>query len=243
MIKKILKSLISFAAIYGLTITCAIMYETNFMYNYKGSSVVMLRAWQSGGTGFRVEAPSGKTFILTNAHVCGNEKSLAAHYGDKEKEIKVIEKYKEHDLCLLEDIEDIPALDVADSLDSHERLWLIGHPALRQLTLESGHFVGNTNINLWTRCSQKEIKEQLKKYEEIKDLDGLLKVMKLSSGYCEKRTNANYINNISYGGNSGSPVLNKWGNVSGVLFAGYRGQPTASYMVPLHHIHKFLADK
>ena len=242
MIKKTLKYLINFAVMYSLAIGSAVVYETHFMYNYKGSSVVMLTSNGGGGTGFRITAESGKSFILTNNHICRDRESLTANYGDQEKTIKVIQKYADHDLCVLEDIDEIPSLRLSGSLDSHERLWLIGHPALRQLTLESGHFVGNTDIDLLTTCSEKEIEERIAAIKEVKTIDDFLKILRLSAGYCIKKVNANHINNISYGGNSGSPVFNKWGNVVGVLFAGSRGQPTASYIVPLEHLQKFLKD-
>lgn len=243
MIKKALKFLASFVAFYALAITSAVMYETQFMYNYKGSSVVMLRSTRSGGTGFKVYAPSGATYIMTNKHVCGDSEYLEASYGDQTAVIGVLEVYDEHDLCLLETIEEIPALSLSADLSEHERVWLIGHPALRQLTLESGHFVGNTDIQLLDKCSKEDIEEQLKELEKSEDPEDIIKIFYLYLGMCVKTVNANHINNISYGGNSGSPVLDKWGDVVGVLFAGMRGQPTASYIVPLEHLHKFLKGK
>jgi S1-C subfamily serine protease len=50
-------------------------------------------------------------------------------------------------------------------------------------------------------------------------------------------------NLISYGGNSGSPIIDVYGNVVSVLFAGMRGAANFTYGVPLNHIHKFLRDK
>ena len=49
-----------------------------------------------------------------------------------------------------------------------------------------------------------------------------------------------FINVVSYGGNSGSPVVNYVGNVVGLLFGGYRGFHTEAFVVPVHSIKFFL---
>lgn len=49
------------------------------------------------------------------------------------------------------------------------------------------------------------------------------------------------ISAIAYPGNSGSPVVNKWGNVVGILFAGDRAYHTEAYVVPLEEVVKFLS--
>lgn len=241
LLKKTLKLLIKLLAIYTLCISGAIFYESEFMYNYKGSSVVMLTYGRSGGTGFRVKAPSGKYYILTNAHICRINNSLIAKGNGNNTLINVIEIYDKHDLCIMEDIPEIPALSIASSLEKRERLWLIGHPALRPLTLESGHFVAPMDINLWSECPKSQWKSQMIDMDlENAELEEIIMRM---AGYCTIQMTSNHLNNISYGGNSGSPVLNKWGNVVGVLFAGSPSQPTSSYMVPLKEIYKFLEDK
>ena len=210
-----------------------------FLYDYKGSSVVMLTKTykaRSGGTGFAIKAPSGKLYTMTNAHICKIGKSLTAHTQDGSSQvIKVIKIYEKHDLCLMEPIKGLRPIAIADSIDLHEKVYLIGHPALRPLTFESGYYVGPYDIKLWIDCKTgKAITNP-----SIQDF------MKMLKGFqnCSKTFDTQHINNIAYGGNSGSPVLNKFGNLIGVLFAGHRFQNTASYTVPLKVIKEFLKDK
>ena len=216
----------------------------HYIYDYKGSSVVRLTQSGSGGTGFRVIAPSGKRYILTNYHVCmlGYTKGwLAAEdYRGYRYRLEIIEKYKKHDLCLVQDVPGIPALKLANNVLSHEQVYLVGHPRLANLTMESGSIVSRLTIQLVmpTPWFDKCVNGRAYKTPFDKEL-----FMTLGIKLCLRDFRAIHANLISYGGNSGSPVLDDFGNVIGVLFAGSPRAVTATFLVPLEHIKMFLHNK
>lgn len=249
MIKKISTVLAKgtlFAASIMLIVAMSALTFESYIYDYKGSSVVKLTRTslaRSGGTGFSIKAPSGKLYTLTNAHICQIGQTLVAHRQDgKMQTVSVVKIYPEHDLCIMTAVQGVRPLSIASSLKKHERLWLIGHPSLRDATLESGHFVGPTTIRLRSKCSPRHQQTVNAILTKNPNLIGIIVAQQYQYLFCTKEMTANHINNIAYGGNSGSPVLNKFGNVVGVLYAGSPSQPTASYIVPLKEVHKFLKD-
>lgn len=208
-------------------------------YRYvTGKQVVQVIGTQGTGSGFHVKAPSGNTYILTNNHVCeiaDSNNTLIIRNNRSMIPRKIIAKYKSHDLCLIEGLPGYNSgLSVAKSLSIGEDVVLIGHPSGRPLTLSKGEFIHtrliylpNTNIKDKNTCN-------LNLGRWISFL-GLIEL-------CIIPSYANGLSNPSYPGNSGSPVVNKWGNVIGVLFAGNRTQLNDNYMVPLYEIKNFLKD-
>ena len=192
-----------------------------YLYEYKGSSIVLLTGLNGGSaTGFQVQAASGELFIMTNRHVCDG-------LVDKEPVVmyevngflgmsSVVYRDTKADLCLLEPATGIRPLDIASKVYGKEKLALIGYPGGRGLSYETGFFVENTMIPIANYC-----------YDNIKEL-------------CDYHYETYHINVISYGGNSGSPILDVFGNVVAVLFAGRRDQPTATHAVPLTEIQRVL---
>ena len=201
-----------------------------------------------GGSGFHVKAPSGKIYILTNRHICrladGNdvlkvERSTESgeHFEVPAKEYyrKVVKRYPFHDLCLVESIQEESYIDVSEDLFTQTTLSLIGHPGLRPVSITQGEYIGTTKIRLTTK-----IVDDPSKCKRTSD-----KIMLLNYiiGYrCFKTYIANRINMIGYPGNSGSMVVNSYGELVGVLFAGNRRAITDLYMVPLEDIKDFLKD-
>lgn len=216
--------------------------KDSYYRNEVGDHVVRIYNMEEtgGGTGFHIVGEkTGEQFILTNSHVCeaADPKGLVLveHNGEKIPR-KVLEHYEHHDLCLVEPLSDHEGgIDIAGSLDKGEDTIIVGHPSLRQLTLSHGEYIGKEKIQL------------AKLVDSPKECDGkfvedLMTLIMTGKFVCLVSIQTSAISNPSYPGNSGSPVVNKYGNVVGVLFAGNRAQVHDSYMVPLKYIKDFLKD-
>jgi len=68
----------------------------------------------------------------------------------------------------------------------------------------------------------------------------IIEELTINAHWIKKTVPTYLISTITYGGNSGSPVVNKYGEVIGVLFAGSPRYVTEGLMVPLHNLKKFL---
>jgi S1-C subfamily serine protease len=206
--------------LFTASISSRALHET-YLYEYKGASIVKLMGSNSSATGFQIIAKSGRQYTMTNRHVCDalsrNGKDIK-WYQEEELggSLKVLYRDKEADLCLLEPIPSIRPLKVARLAHKRESVYLVGHPAGRGLSFERGHLVEKTSIYLLNFC-----------YDDPRF-------------NCRFFYSSYHLNAISYGGNSGSPILDKYGSVVAVLFAGRRDQPTASHSVPLAEIKRVL---
>jgi S1-C subfamily serine protease len=230
-----------------------------------GSKVVKIIGDKGMGTGFHVVAPSGKTYIVTNWHVC-QLKDSSNHVNVKPisgmmKSRKVIKEYKYHDLCLVEGLDDAKGIKLGNEISVGQKVSLVGHPRGNDLTIQNGEYIGDNNIQIAYENMSKdfcgkgnefidlkpiveEIRGRLERKESITFQDMMI-LMQYESGtrtVCIRKLNTNQLTTISYPGNSGSPVVNVWGNLVGVLFAGNGGAITESFIVPLKIVKDFLKD-
>lgn len=171
----------------------------------------------SHGTGFFIKGESGTIYILTNSHVCEiseDGKTIYVQQDNKKPVPKHIIAISDiTDLCLVESFNRAPYLKLAATYGILDEVMAFGYPAsygfapskgvlLRESVTRTLDFlILNRRDN--ARCSGA-------KYEVLNYLGQKLCVLKIRS----LDTTLTII-----GGNSGSPVVNFWGNVVGIVFA------------------------
>jgi len=241
-----------------------------YLRNYKGDKVTVMKGKYGGGTGFHVKGlKTGKTYIMTNAHVCllankNDDIYVKAGNGVVLKR-KVLFRAKNHDLCLVEAMPGYEGLSVGHQPWLGEIVGLIGHPKLRPLTLSRGEIIGKRIIKLLfgynlpnNKCIGQNINTDHLNIKHIKSIIvpnrlafkasfKVNNIKQLRNLYkmmginylCIAELDTNMMNGISYKGNSGSPVVSFFGNVVGVLFAGSQ-DVTDAYLVPLYKVREVL---
>jgi S1-C subfamily serine protease len=231
---KVIKSLFSSlilagAIIYGAVITPEL--HNHYLRWNVGESVVKVVSPQtdeSGGTGFAVKGASGEDYIMTNRHVCGVGTAglvkIKFHDGTfLYKRIKHIDKV--HDLCLIEGVKGLKPLDIGKDLGVGEFLYVVGHPALRPLTVSSGEYIGREDIELAAEVETREACSG-----RVLELPPIYRFIYGVEFLCLLKYESMVTTAVIYGGNSGSPVVNRWGQLIGVAFAGNVEQEHNNYI-------------
>jgi S1-C subfamily serine protease len=205
-----------------------------------GPKVIMIvNAEQtSGGTGFYVKARSGKTFIVTNSHVCnmGPQRLYAELPDSRFTKLKLREISRVTDLCILESNADIEGLELSSDLNVGQQVEILGHPRLFPLTSTTGEYTGDLY----------KIQMPMSLGKCPKDMEGPLSDGKFDTGFfgeldvCMLNVPVAGISTAkSLGGNSGSPVVNWKGDVVGVVFGGFNDNNDA-LIIPLPDLKEFL---
>lgn len=165
-----------------------------------------------------------KNYIVTNRHVCDAHKRIYKHdniqFGDYVGKIIAIDPT--HDLCLVTSNRKEGLSLAKNQSKPLDKVTVIGFPRGLGKTIREGRVVGDYPI----------FAPWLSDFSEAKTLRDYVKALKIVETI--------QISAIAYGGNSGSPILNEEGNVTGVLFAGHRLYHTETYIVPLSYLKSFL---
>jgi S1-C subfamily serine protease len=221
-----------------------------YLFKTVSKNIVRLvnTAHNSGGTGFVVKAPSGKLYTLTNEHVCdlGKETgSLQAVIEPKSYladnrfvSLRIIEKAKDTDLCILEAVPGLTGLTLGSQPEIGDNVNIVGHPFLEPRTLTRGQVTSFSFITIALDYNLPETEcvdrggASFAVNDAVANFFGIMSI-------CEKDVYAARTTASAFPGNSGSPVVNIYGNVVGALFAG-NNATHFGYIVPLSSIKEFL---
>jgi S1-C subfamily serine protease len=186
------------------------------------------------GSGAVVEAPSGKKYALTNWHVCESsvvDKVIAITYQDGTtllgKPVKVLPAV---DLCAIEVPKTFASLKVAtDEVKRGVAIYTRGYPE-RILTESSGTIKSTESFQLEFPPFAKGCPEGFK---------GRLDVMKAAI-FCTAKFTNHVTSLYSQPGSSGSAVVNKDGELVGVIQT-YKESDGAG-VIPFETVKEFLKD-
>jgi S1-C subfamily serine protease len=221
-----------------------------------GNKVYMIQGRRNGGggTGFAAKAPSGQSYIVTNSHVCEgaleqseDKTALLVTNGNTSMRRKIIENSDFTDLCILEGLPGVEGLSISGEPDLGETLATVGHPLLRPLSVSKGEIVGSHDAEImdYIMSGNKRIDElvhtsdkkcDLPKNKIVEENDIFFGQVKL----CNTVTKDVYLSTIViFPGNSGSPVVDFWGDVVGVAFAA--DKTSWAWIVSNKDLKRFLA--
>jgi len=201
---------------------------------------------QGGGTGFHIIAPSGKVYIMTNRHVCNDAvdgKLWAVVEGKtSDHQVKVIYASDSFDLCLVEAIPGVGGLTVGDAPNAGDNIYYLGHPRLQQDTFVAGEAIGYHQLVVTMGVIGRTLKpEQCKSKDEYAIEETELQVLLngFQSGHaavtdvdlvqliqkgpkvkvCYEKGQALVTTLMIYAGASGSPMVDSFGKLIGVVYA------------------------
>lgn len=219
-------------------------WQSSRLMEKMSKSIVFIRspegaAHQGSATGFEVKAPSGAIYTLTNAHVCGLEKDGVVMIEEKLHSgrlipKRIIEVFSDNDLCLVEGLAGYEGLSLASSYEMGDLNYAIGYPLGESINISSGFLKQIADIQIpLPEIANSDCKGPNLLIGSVQTIFGPIEM-------CFIKRNAIQTNIPIYPGNSGSPMFNASGQVTGVIFASNRATAWGS-AVPLESVISFLS--
>lgn len=193
-----------------------------YIRSHTSKTLVKIYGKFGGGTGFHIKTSKGNVYILTNSHVCdlsedGYLIDVVTHEGRRIKR-RIIENSVNTDLCLVEPVPNTGYLTLGSESKPGQIVAAVGHPHLMPDTMSRGEVIAKEvlKVPLYPIFVDSQKKECNKPKNEIIKLPTFFGEIEA----CAIRVNAMLTNVLILPGSSGSPVVNFWGNLTGVMFAG-----------------------
>jgi S1-C subfamily serine protease len=216
----------------GSVVTIAPQVHRSYLRSEVGSKVYVVRGsydGRGGGTGFAVKAPSGKSYVVTNDHVCAASKDKITMFVHDDTGVgiprQILERSVYSDLCILEGMPGVEGLDVSYAPSPGDELYVVGHPRLMPITVAHGEMIGKETVSIPIGIVSDELKCDEPKNVKL-PLITIIFGQPVGPEYdgpmvcLEKIKDAYLTNVVIQPGNSGSPVVDAFGNVVAVVFAG-----------------------
>lgn len=192
------------------------------------------------GTGFVVEGKSGKKFMMSAGHVCDAAEAYKAPLYTTINNSNVIflgwESADSHDICILGSVsQDLPAHKIGSEPEITDKLWGLGFPSGYPFTVMSGNVIGNIKVTIPTDRSLDSCTGIYKKIKQT--------FLGIPIGDACAIVGVETAVTMSVApGASGSPVVNKNGELVGIISAQNNNTANWLLMVP-HSFLKRVIDK
>ena len=185
------------------------------------------------GTGFAIKGSANTDFILTNRHVCEGAKNEAGivrivvnNDGQTQYFRKIVKISDKVDLCLIEGIKELKPIMFGNEVSYTDTIHVLGFPLVRQPRVSSGMALKPIEV---------EVAEPVMDPAQCK---GKLQSV-LFMTLCITTVHGIEVTAQAFPGNSGSPVVNIYGQLVGVIFAG-DSQMNSGLYVPMSEVIEFL---
>lgn len=203
------------------------------------ATVILVSPGKGGGTGFAVKTENGSLFTLTNDHICDLADENGTLFANEQEQLvplKVLHRSPYTDLCLVSPLLYKTPLKLGSKYYIGEKVFITGHGRLYDDTMTDGEVVQAKRVMVGVReVDSKEECEIAPKYKYVE-----INFIFTTVGICAIEVDAVITTAQILPGNSGSPVVNRSGELIGVAFASGSNDINRAWVIPLKSIQEFL---